>query len=181
MTVLVFPDTTVVRNFALLHRMDLLGLLVGERGAWCGTVASECSDQAKNESLSDMALAPDIFGAPWYPEAAEQVEIRLLRDRLASPGEGRHQHLGEAETVVLASRRAAGSFFVTDDRSATRVAVEHGLTVVTTADLIRLAVRTGKVDADVAWGYVQTLVAQDRWVPWEARVSRGSFDGWLAG
>ncbi|MTG88645.1 hypothetical protein GJV82_06755 [Cellulosimicrobium sp. BIT-GX5] len=181
MTVLVFPDTTVVRNFAILHRMDLLGLLVGERGAWCGTVARECSDQAKNEALRDMALAPDIFGAPWYPEAAEQIDIRVVRDGLASPGDGPHQHLGEAETVVLASRRAPGALFVTDDRGATLVAVQHGLKVVTTAGLIRLAVKTGNLAADVAWGYVQTLVAQDRWIPWEARSTRASFDSWVAG
>lgn len=181
MTVLVFPDTTVLRNFAILHRMDLLALLVGGRGAWCGTVASECMDQAREEALCDMASARDIFGAPWYPEASEQLEILLLRDRLAGPGDGRYQHLGEAETVVLASRRAAGSYFVTDDRDAPRVAGDHGLTVVTTAGLIRLAVKTGNLAADVAWGYTQTLLAQGRWIPWEARASRDSFDRWLAG
>lgn len=51
----------------------------------------------------------------------------------------------------------------------------------TTAGLIRLAVKTGNLAADVAWGYTQTLLAQGRWIPWEARASRDSFDRWLAG
>jgi hypothetical protein len=47
MTVLVFPDNTVLVNFALISRMDLLERLANGHGAWCGTVAAECRTSAK--------------------------------------------------------------------------------------------------------------------------------------
>lgn len=134
MTVLVLPDTTVVRNFALLHRMDLLEDLVGSRAAWCGTVATECDAQARLPELGDMALARRIFGLPWMPSDAEHIEVTMLRERLASPGDGRYTHLGEAETIVLASRRSPGAVFVTDDRSAVEIALSYNVTAVTTAE-----------------------------------------------
>ena len=51
---LVFPDTTVLINFALVDEMPLLGQLVANNGSWCGTVASECDDQASKQGLPHM-------------------------------------------------------------------------------------------------------------------------------
>jgi len=178
---LVFPDTTVVRNFALLHRMDLLHELVVGRAAWCATVASECHDQARGDGLEDMALASTIFGSPWYPHDAEHIDVMVLREELAAPGDGPKQHLGEAETIVLASTRSPGAIFVTDDRSAAAAATARGLRAVKTADLLRIAIRAAKLEADAGWGYVQTLRSHGRYLSREVWSSRGSFDMWLQG
>lgn len=179
MTTLVLPDTTVVRNFAILHRMDLLEGLVRGRAAWCGTVATECDAQARLPELGDMTLAHDIFGAPWMPEDAEHIDVALLRERLAAPGDDQHAHLGEAETIVLASRRSPGAVFVTDDRSALELAFEYSLKAVTTTELLRLAVRTGRLDPSGGWGYVRTLRAYQRYVPTEVGRTRAEYENWL--
>lgn len=181
MTNLVFPDTTVVRNFALLHRMDLLGSLVQGRAAWCASVAAECERQARSPGLQDMGLASSIFGTPWFPHAAEHIDVSVLRADMASPGDGPLMHLGEAETIVLASTRSPGAIFVTDDKGAAVAAEQRGLSVATTAQLLRIAMRGGLLDADGGWGYVQTLRTHHRPLPYEAWSSRASFDLWLRG
>jgi hypothetical protein len=45
--------------------------------------------------------ASNIRGAPLFPEPAELVDARVLRDGLAGPGDGARQHLGEAETLAI--------------------------------------------------------------------------------
>jgi len=66
---LLFPDNTVLINFALINRMDLLERLANGNGHWCATVASECTRSSREAGLEALADAPEIFGAPWYPES----------------------------------------------------------------------------------------------------------------
>lgn len=138
MTALAFPDTTVLVNFALLGRMDLLKRLMATSGRWGQSVASECDASSRVPGLESLAEATGIFGEPWAPSPSEHVMIMILREGLASAGDPLTRHLGEAETIVLARDRAPGSRFVTDDRDAMRAATAEGLTVVTTRGLLVL-------------------------------------------
>jgi hypothetical protein len=134
-TSLLFPDTTVLINFALVRRMDLFEPAAGGgRGRWCGTVAKECGASAQQPGLQDLGRVPGILGAPLYPETgAERLEVQHLRTQLASPGDRPTDHLGEAETLaIIISRHELTAFFVTDDRGAAALAVSHGVPVVTT-------------------------------------------------
>jgi hypothetical protein len=97
-TQLLFPDNTVLVNFALINRMDLLEKLVNGRGRWCATVAFECARSAQEPGLDAMNLADEIFGSPWYPQSgAERQDIEIMRLELASPGDTPYKHLGEAD------------------------------------------------------------------------------------
>ena len=175
---LLFPDNTVLVNFALINRMDLLRRLVNERGRWCATVASECARSAQEPGLGAMDLASEIFGAPWYPESAvEHLDVQGLRLELAQPGDDAHTHLGEAETLAIMIRRDVDGFFVTDDGDARRLARKHDVQVVSTWDLLRLASRCDFVDGDALWGYIQTLRAEKRGGP-PGVSGRESFDAW---
>jgi hypothetical protein len=121
--------------------------------------------------------AEEIFGQPLFPEQAELQDIRVLRDQLASPGDGPTQHLGEAETIAIIVRRQLSCFFVSDDRGAARLAAQNGVQVVGTWHLLKVAHRKGWMDADTFWGYVLTLEGQGRGAPagvWD----RSSFDKW---
>ncbi len=179
MAVLLFPDNTVLINFAIINRMDLLERLANDNGHWCATVASECDSSAQKPGLSALANAKDIFGSPWSPDAAELQDTRLLREKLTSPGDSPYQHLGEAETLAIMIRRRVQGFFVTDDNAAGRLAAQNGIRVVRTWHLLRVATKQEWVDADALWGYVQTLRTQRRGSP--ANVTdRSSFDKWLA-
>ncbi|WP_322749828.1 MULTISPECIES: hypothetical protein [unclassified Frankia] len=59
MAVLLFPDNTVLINFAIINRMDLLERLANGNGHWCATVASECDSSAQRPGLSALANAKD--------------------------------------------------------------------------------------------------------------------------
>lgn len=153
MSRLFFPDNTVLINFALIARTDLLERLVDGRGAWSGAVASECARSAREPGLAAMGQAGDIFGEPWHPETgAEHVEIRTLRDRLAKPGDRPRQHLGEAETLVIIERRSPDAIFVTDDAGAALIAKVRGVPVTTTWELLKLAARVHFIDGPTTYG-----------------------------
>ena len=172
-----FPDNTVLINFAIINRMDLLERLANGNGRWCATVATECAESAKRPGLTALNESGGIFGDPLFPDGAEHQDIRVLRDQLASPGDRPTQHLGEAETIAIIIRRQLSCFFVSDDRGAARLAAQNGIQVVGTWHLLKVAHRKGWVDADAFWGYVLTLEGQGRGVPtgvWD----RSSFDKW---
>jgi predicted nucleic acid-binding protein len=178
-TPLLFPDNTVLINFALINRADLLARIANSNGRWCGTVARECARSALEPGLGDLQQMPEIFGEPLRPETgAEHIDVGLLRDDLAQPGDEKHQHLGEAETLAIMLRRNMNGIFVTDDKSATRLAASRGVRTATTWGLLRLAVTVKLIDADTAWGYVQVLRGQGRGSP-PGVFDRRTFDRWL--
>ncbi len=132
MAVLLFPDNTVLVNFAIISRMDLLERLANGNGAWCATVAQECTASAAEPGLEALGQAEAIFGSPWFPQGAEHLDTKMLRQELASPGDSHTKHLGEAETLAIMLRRRVNGFFVTDDREAQRLAAKHGVKVAST-------------------------------------------------
>jgi predicted nucleic acid-binding protein len=175
-----FPDNTVLINFAILNRMDLLSRLANGNGRWCATVATECAESAERPELAALDGVPDIFGEPFRPDDAEHQDVRVLRDQLAAPGDPPTKHLGEAETIAIIVRRQLTCFFATDDREATRLAADNGVRTASTWLLLRVAYRKGWLDADALWGYVQTLIGQGRGAPPRVR-DRLSFNKWLDG
>ncbi|WP_072816102.1 hypothetical protein [Rhodococcus zopfii] len=179
MAILLFPDNTVLINFALISRMDLLERLTGGNSAWCATVAQECRTSATYDGLAALGEAPRIFGAPLFPDTAELQDTRVLREELANPGESQTMHLGEAETLAIMLRRRVDGLFVTDDREAQRLATTNGVRVATTWGLLKAAYRSLRaVDADTLWGYVQTLRSNQRGTP-PGVYDRPSFNKWL--
>jgi predicted nucleic acid-binding protein len=174
-----FPDNTVLINFALINRMDLLARLARGYGGWCATVASECGESARRPELSALTGAAEIFGAPLFPDDDELKQTRLLRYQLAAPGDPDTKHLGEAETVAIVAKRQLNCYFVTDDEEARRLATLHCIPVADTWRLLKLACRKGWIDADTFWGYVLTLATNHRKIPYELK-TRESFNKWLA-
>jgi predicted nucleic acid-binding protein len=178
MAVLLFPDNTVLINFAIISRMDLLERLANGNGAWCATVAQECAASSREPGLEALTRADFIFGPPWFPQAAELLDTSMLRQELASPGDGPKKHLGEAETLAIMLRRQVNGFFVTDDNDARRLAAKYGIKVTTTWALLQMAHKKAWVDDDALWGYVQTLRTNRRGAPTGVS-DRASFDKWL--
>jgi predicted nucleic acid-binding protein len=174
---LLFPDNTVLVNFAIISRLDLLSRLANGKGQWCATVARECAQSAREPGLAALAGAGEIFGEPLYPDSAELQDTAILRDELAGPGDSRNAHLGEAETLAIILRRRPECLFVTDDRDATRLASKHAVRVVNTWSLLLLAYKMSWVDGDTLWGYLQTLRSQRRGAP-AGVTDRPSFDKW---
>lgn len=160
---LFLPDNTVLINFAVIRRMDLLAELLKGQGTWCVSIARECQkSQAYHPDLSEAAA---IFGAPLVPTPSERVDAQTLREAMASPGEPTTQHLGEAETIAIISARQLDGLFLTDDGDARALAHRHQINAVSTWDLLRLAYKVGKVTRPVLTGYLRTLAAAGRGQP----------------
>ena len=179
MSPLLFPDNTVLINFALLNRVDLLSRIANSNGRWCGTVAQECARSSLEPGLGDLQQMPAIFGEPLRPETgAEHLDVTLLRVDLAQPGDGKHMHLGEAETLAIMLRRNLNGVFVTDDKNASRFASSRGIRTATTWSLLKLATNVKLIDANTAWGYYRTLRLLRRGSP-PGVFDRRTFDRWL--
>ena len=163
MAALLFPDNTVLVNFALLDRLSLLDELVRGKAAWTATVANECDASAQRPGLADLARCAEIFGEPWrLTSPSEIVDAQSIRARMASPGESQSAHLGEAEALVIISGRSPRSAFVTDDLGARVVAQSMGVATYSTCHLLKLAVRGRRLSAQDAWQDVLSLRRQRR-------------------
>jgi predicted nucleic acid-binding protein len=151
---LVLPDTTVLINFALIQRMDLLEQLANNRGQWCATVAQECRQSASRPGLAALHDVGRFLGAPIYASQDQLRHAQILRTQLASPGDSRQAHLGEAETLAIMTK---GDLFVSDDDAALRLATTQGMQTARTWSLLRLAAKQGWVEAPVLLGYIRQL------------------------
>lgn len=173
---LFLPDNTVLINFAIIRRMDLLAELVHGQGSWCMAIAGEC--QNSQAYYPDLAAASTIFGAPLIPTSVEHQDTLILRDSMASPGDPTTKHRGEAETIAIISRRRIDGLFLTDDRDAKDLATRHSIPFVTTWDLLHLAHRVNKVTKPVLSGYLRTLKSQQRGNP-PGVTNPDHLDNWL--
>lgn len=160
---LFFADNTVLVNFAMINRMDLLEGILSGNGRWCATIAGECYQSSLVDGLESISDARDFFGSPIYPNQAELVDTQVLRLQLAKPGDHRQAHLGESETLAVITGRYEGSFFVTDDQSAQRLAQAHSVQAVSTWQLFRLIYKRGDVTCAEALDYFSIL--KDRGAP----------------
>lgn len=161
-----FPDNTVLCNFAAVDRLDLLEEALGGRGRWTEAVAYEASRSA----LHYPPLASLETGG-WLGEPIEIVndaEIqqinRIRRVVFGGTDEQPLKHLGEAETchIILHWEEFTGSWWISDDREALTYARAQGIITRETMDLIALAAVTGAITAEEGFNLLQKMVGQDR-------------------
>ncbi|MGW6280539.1 hypothetical protein [Kribbella sp. NPDC055071] len=164
---LFFPDNTVLINFAVIGRVDLLEKLANGNGRWCLSVSQECARSARIDGLSALNGVRDFLGRPLEPTPAELLTTRMLREAMAAPGDRPTKHLGEAETIAILTSRELRStaVFVSDDTGALIHAEAHGIKIADTWDLLLLAERVGMISAEVHAQYVAALRSADRHRP----------------
>jgi predicted nucleic acid-binding protein len=178
---LIFPDNTVLVNFALIGRVDLLETLVKGRAAWTLTISGECHRSAAEPGLEALHRMPEIFGAPLIPTPAERIDARLLRERIAGTDFRPGASLGEAEAIAMITSRAiARATFVSDDAVAREHATARGISVYSTMDLLRLAGRVHLLSSDDAWSCVEILRGHGRGVG-RAPHDFDAFVAWFGG
>ena len=177
-TLVCFPDTTVLVNFGLIKRVDLLELLLKDP-RWCLTVSRECKQSFGVLGLTSYPAVRALFGDPVLPSQAEMIDASALRDQMASPDDKPSAHSGEAETITVAKRRFAKVIFATDDLGAAAAARREGIAAVNTWQLLRAAMHKGFIDEDQAWAAAVTLRANARgWIK-GVGPSRTEFLAWL--
>lgn len=134
-------DNTTLVSFALIGHLSELPTILNGRGCICATVEGEAQRHAV-VNAADARLQPlSTVGQLLQVETAntsEMVRTQNLRRLLASPGDGRTKHLGEAETLaIIELRYSCAAVIVTDDYSATRLAKNLGIEVATTLGLLQ--------------------------------------------
>lgn len=162
----VFPDNTVLCNFAAVHGLDLsVGFLRG-RWRWTEAVAGEARRSAR--FLPDLTKIEKEgwLGEPVEIDDAEAVAgvEHLRRDVFGGSSAEPLKHLGEAQTCYLVREVAPwqGAWWVSDDRDALDFARFQRITTLETIDIVRHLVADGDVQDRHAFEVMQAMASQGR-------------------
>ena len=104
MTEYLFPDNTVLCNFAAVNRLDLLKSVFGGRGRWTEAVAVEASRSAK---WLPAAQGPGVRRAGWMSRSRSanrrtcRTIDRIRRAVFGGTDDQPLKHLGEAQTCYV--------------------------------------------------------------------------------
>jgi hypothetical protein len=148
----VFPDNTVLCNFAAVNRLDLLKTVLLERGRWTEALAYE----AERSSREFPALA-GIKDAGWLGDPIAIIDVtevgkveRIRRAIFGGSDDKPLKHLGEAQTCYMLQHRSEfeGSWWVSDDREALEYGRRQRLIVRETVDLVIGAASYGDITAE---------------------------------
>ena len=181
---LVFPDTTVLINFALVDEMALLERLVAGNGSWCGTVASECHDQASKQGLPQMLDAHDIFGTPLLLETrVEFVDFKVNQSFFREVSENPDAtHAGESETLAILTSRRIKSVVVSDDGGVplrlAALKMQPTIQATTSWHFFRVAYWKGHISETRLWDIRRVLLAHRRACPPEV-LDSARFASWI--
>lgn len=168
MTEFLFPDNTVLCNFAAVDRLDLLRAVLGGRGRWTEAVAFEASRSA-NTFPCLHGLATD----GWLGEALEitdesdiQQINRIRRAVFGGTDDEPLKHLGEAQTCFVIEHwpQFAGSWWISDDKEALRYARFRGITTRETIDFVALAVINGDLRTREGFDLMRAMSENGRYL-----------------
>jgi hypothetical protein len=166
MTEYLFPDNTVLCNFAAVNRLDLIKSAAGGRGRWTEAVAYEA-----NRSANKLPALRALPAAGWLHEPIEitsESDIRKInqirRAVFGGTDDNPLKHLGEAQTCYVIKNWAefAGSWWISDDGEALRHAKFQGITTRETIDIVSIAVTNGDIGARDAFDLMQQMADCDR-------------------
>jgi len=159
-----FPDNTVLINFTLLDRHDLLEWFVRGWGRWTLSVARECGRSACQPGLARLGDWGAIFNEPLTPSPRELVDARVIAEQMRKPGESNPgQHMGEAETIAIVVNRGLSAVFLTDDHDAARrAAAEPLISVASTTKILALAEVKGHLEHADARSHLADLLNAGR-------------------
>lgn len=162
----VFPDITVLCNFAVVHHLDLLEKVLLGRGRWTEVVEFEARQSSR--WFPDLPGLPSAgwLGMPIELTGGEHIRAveRIRRVVFGGSGDRSTDHLGEAQTydLIRTVPYFADSWWVSDDRESVRYARHQGLTTLETVDLVRMSVEQGGVTAEAGFALLQEMVACGR-------------------
>ncbi len=148
---LVLLDNTVLSNFALVGRVDLLRLALGSEVS--------TTQQVMEESLAGVALGrvPATDWA-WLPvialSAAEEETYQTFL---------RHLNRGEAACLAVAAQRPAR--ILTDDRDARALASRRGIAISGTLGVLARLVKLGYLTEAQADDLLQHMIAKGYQAP----------------
>lgn len=168
MSTFLFPDNTVLCNFATVDRLDLLESVLNGRGRWTEAVAYEAQRSAQVLPALGGLVPAGWLGEP--VEISDESDVRRIdairRAVFGGTDDQPLKHLGEAQTCFVIRQWVAfhGSWWVSDDREALRYARFQGITTRETIDLVSIAVVNGDIAAGEAFNLMRKMVNRGRHV-----------------
>jgi len=165
-TAAVFPDNTVLCNFAAVRRLDLLEEFLRGRGRWTEAVAAEALNSSRQ--LPDLAT---IHTAGWLGEPIEiddESAVALVEhlriDVFGGTTNRPTKHLGEAQTCFLLREDPTwvGSWWVSDDRDSLEFARRQGIHTRETIDIVAGIVADGDLTAGHGLELMRSMVDAGR-------------------
>ncbi|MFC6010886.1 hypothetical protein [Nocardia lasii] len=162
----VFPDNTVLCNFAAVDRVNLLRAVLKGEGRWVEAVHGEAEKSAKHLPKLAAVLADGWLGKPIKldsKKARSRIEdIRL--DVFGGFEDEPTKHLGEAQTcyLIAESGRFNGSSWISDDRESVQYAKGRGIATGETIDLMAAAVGAGLISDQMAFDEMRLMKALGR-------------------
>jgi predicted nucleic acid-binding protein len=162
MTIWCFPDNTVLCNFAIVNRLDILEKTLANRGRWTEAVANELRESSK--------VIPALAAVPrdgWLRDPIELVGEPVIRRvdvirRTVFGGLASEplRHLGEAQTLFLIQNDQAfrASIWITDDREAGDYARRQGIVTRDTVGVMKEGVADAILTAHEAYSVLGLIV-----------------------
>lgn len=149
-----FPDTTVLCNFAAIDEMRLVHEFVGTRGRWVQSIQAEVRKSAMHHRALGVVEDECWFGEPIALDRDDEPDRvdRFRRIHLFGDPSRPLQHLGESETFVAVATRQdlAGSTFLTDDHDAHHVFTHFGVRVTDTLDVLNALAGWSSISPETA-------------------------------
>ena len=144
----VFPDTSLLMNFAAVSRIDLVREVVKDRGCWTEAIRDEVQRWCQESRYQALAGVFDFM--PPEPHIARSEEMATgeeIRRRLAKPGDPRSQHWGECETLAVIHHRYNEKtvLVLSEDAGVLAECRHQGVETVTTKVLLELAAIRGYI------------------------------------
>lgn len=162
----VFPDNTVLCNFAAVGRLDILQNWLRGRGRWTEAVANEARRSA--DVLPDLG---SVAAGGWLGEPIEfddETDVQrvehIRRDVFGGLRSEPRKHLGEAQTCYLLKNAPEWreAWWVSDDKEALHFARRQGITSKETFDIVCEVVADGDLTAQAAYDLMYEMDAADR-------------------
>ena len=161
-----FPDNTVLCNFASVDCLGLLRTVLNGRGRWTSAVAYEASRSAQFMPPLNSIAADGWLSEPIEVTGEKDIQRvnQIRRAVFGGTDEEPLRHLGEAETCLLIKERYefAKSWWISDDQEAVRYARFQHITTRETIDLMTIAVINGDIAAQQAYDLMLTMADKGR-------------------
>jgi len=141
----VLLDNTILTNFALVNRADLVMSL------WPTIACSTVPVLAEYRTGAARGLLP--------PDAWANLPLVILTEKESVFAESLPPRLGAGERSCLAIALGRSGLFVSDDLDARRAAQEHGVPHTGTVGILALCVRRGHLSRERADGLLAEMIA----------------------
>ncbi|WP_229052595.1 hypothetical protein [Aeromicrobium sp. Leaf350] len=156
-----FPDNTVLCNFAAVERLDVLRQVLDGNGRWCEAVKAEAANSAPfHPQLASIPNEGWLGDAIEVSDAEEIRRIDVIRRQLMGGSARRPtQHLGEAQTCFVIEERSefSGAVWISDDRDSLEHAKFRRIATRETVDLVRDAVAGSIVTRPVGFALLEQM------------------------